>query len=97
MIFIDAIIEYPASLCGGLPNTKWCHLISDVSDVELHAFAQRIGLKREWAQLPPKSTTPHYDLTPNKRALAVSAGAIEADRRTFIDAIRRRRRVGDID
>lgn len=74
MIYVDKLIEYPASMCRGLPGRIWCHLISDTSDEELHAFAQCIGCKRSWAQLPPKASTPHYDLTPSRRALASRRG-----------------------
>lgn len=93
-IFVDKISVYPAEMCHGLPGRSWCHLVSDTSDEELHAFAASIGMKRAWAQLPPKASTPHYDLTPSRRAAAVKAGAIEADRLTFVDAIRRRRAAG---
>lgn len=89
--YVDALLDHPASLCRGLPGRRWCHLVSDESDEELHAFAARIGMRRSWAQLPPASSTPHYDLTPSRRARAVAAGAVEADRATFVAAIRRRR------
>lgn len=88
MIFVDTIQEYPASTCRGLPGKKWCHLISDESDDELHAFAARIGMKRSWFQ--PKSS-PHYDLTPTRRAKAVALGAQEVTRNDFVAALRRRR------
>lgn len=45
---------------------------------ELHAMAQRIGMKREWFQ--DHRVMPHYDLTPAKRALAVEFGAVEQNR-----------------
>lgn len=41
---------------------------------ELHTFAARIGLRREWFQDKPGH--PHYDaITPAKRRRAVAAGA----------------------
>jgi len=72
-----------------LANHGWrlgpsCHMIADTLD-ELHAMAQRIGLKREWFQ--PKST-PHYDLTASRRARAVTAGAIECGRVEFVRKLR---------
>lgn len=73
-IYVDKITTYPTSMTRGLPGRDWCHLISDESDDELHAFAEKIGMKRAWAQLPPKASTPHYDLTPSRRAAAVKAG-----------------------
>lgn len=44
---------------------------------ELHAIAEKIGLKRGWFQ--GQSTFAHYDLTASKRALAVAAGAVEIE------------------
>ena len=49
----------------------------------MHAFAERLGLRREWYQRGTHNRGPwhwylsHYDLTPNKRALAVRLGAVE--------------------
>lgn len=40
---------------------------------ELHEFAKKIGLKREWYQ---GSKFPHYDLTRGKRRLAINKGAV---------------------
>ena len=40
---------------------KFGHMISDVGVDELHSFALKIGLKREWLQDHPRH--PHYDLT----------------------------------
>lgn len=52
-----------------------CHLtIEPGGDLErLHGFAAELGLKRVWFQ--PKST-PHYDLTPGKRQMALDMGAV---------------------
>ena len=62
-----------------LKNMTWshnesCHLVAD-SIEELHEFAKQLGLKRSWFQNRP--WLPHYDLTQNKRRLAVKKGAIE--------------------
>lgn len=57
---------------------QFCHLMVEADehgqlDLEaLHKFADLIGLKRSWFQ--PRSS-PHYDLTPSKRALALRVGA----------------------
>ena len=51
MILVDGVTRYGAELTRGLPSSRWCHMVSDTSEEELHAFAARIGLKREWAQL----------------------------------------------
>lgn len=49
-----------------------CHLTAD-SDDELHAFAARLGMRREWFQ--PHPLLNHYDLTPKRRARALQLGA----------------------
>jgi hypothetical protein len=41
--------------------TDGIHLVSTVGLDELHAFADRISLKRCW--FDPRSDHPHYDLT----------------------------------
>ena len=48
------------------------HLTADTVE-ELHAFAERLGLRRAWFQ--PRSS-PHYDLSPAKRAKALVLGAV---------------------
>ena len=56
------------------------HLVSDESLEELHTFARRLGLRREWFQGEKNGhprRTPHYDLTTARMRLrAVAAGAI---------------------
>jgi hypothetical protein len=57
---------------------KWSHLTSSTDDAEeLHAFAAKIGLKREWFQprLHAKGVGCHYDISPNFRKKAAKAGA----------------------
>jgi Protein of unknown function (DUF4031) len=56
-----------------------CHMLAD-TPAELHAMADRIGVKRKWFQR--KASAPHYDICKSKRALAVAAGAVEAHRPT---------------
>jgi hypothetical protein len=57
------------------------HLQADTAD-ELHAFAQRLGLRRAWFQSKPgRPENDHYDLTQGGRALALELGAIAEDRR----------------
>jgi len=70
---------------GGL-NARWSHLIAD-SREELHAFAARLGLRREWFEDPVVNGKPrasrgsrgaenwHYDVTESKRRLALRHGA----------------------
>lgn len=60
---------------------QWCHLVADSLD-ELHRFAKSLGLKRAWFQA--HASLPHYDVTIEIRSVALSLGAIAADRRTLI-------------
>lgn len=50
----------------------WCHLVADDLN-ELHAFAAKLGLKREWFQ--NHKIQPHYDITAAKREKAIKLGA----------------------
>ena len=59
----------------------WCHLLAD-SLTELHDFADKLGLKREWFQ--DKARYPHYDITENMRLKALRIGALEADREKIV-------------
>jgi hypothetical protein len=56
------------------------HMISDSGLDELHEFARKLGLKREWFQDKDNGAFyyPHYDLTTvNARHRAEMAGAIK--------------------
>lgn len=66
------------------------HDLSKESLEELHHFAASIGLRRAWFQLGDgrildwetqkfisRRRVPHYDLSPNKRAVAIAAGAVD--------------------
>lgn len=87
-VFVDALEDWGWVMRGR--RIKSCHMFTDNPDLEeLHAFAQRMGLKREWFQ--PHRIAPHYDLTPSRRATAVTLGAIEVDRRTASGIWRARR------
>ena len=63
---------------------KMAHMLADSLD-ELHAMADRVGLKRKWFQ---NHGIPHYDLCQAKRLLAVQAGAIGIGRREVVALIR---------
>ena len=64
------------------------HLQAD-SVEELHAFAERLGLRRAWFQTRPrKPDHDHYDLTRAGPSRAIELGAIPEHWR---DATRRRR------
>ncbi len=66
---------------------RWCHLLADDID-ELHRFAAEIGLKRISYQGPPKTGTPHYDLTAYERGVALRRGAIASSRTEIVLAAR---------
>lgn len=55
-------------------TARWSHLMADADD-ELHAFAKKLGLKREWAQ---RSGTweSHPDVTDRLRTAAIRLGAV---------------------
>lgn len=75
MIYVDQIREHDNVKGYARRHGKqWCHLIADTEE-ELHAFAQRLGLKRVWAQYNRHGC--HYDMIPSKRALAIKYGAQE--------------------
>lgn len=53
---------------------RWSHLVADTRD-ELHAAAEQLGLRREWAQ--DKGRTLHYDLPEEYRLRAIELGLAE--------------------
>jgi hypothetical protein len=53
----------------------WSHLTADTKD-ELHAFAERLGLRRDWFCDEPSGAW-HYEVTASKRWDAINAGARE--------------------
>ena len=86
MVMVDQIIVWPTARP---PFDKGsCHLTTDGDLEELHAFAERIGLRRSWFQ--EHSKMPHYDLTPSRRLRALREGAVFVEARQ--QAIRRRAR-----
>ena len=66
-----------------------CHMVADTLD-ELHAMADKIGVRRQWFQ--SHASTSHYDICKSKKRLALKYGAVELDRRKFVEVIRRLRR-----
>lgn len=81
-VMVDDLIPWPqkADTAQGRryfgEGKESCHLTIDPGtpiDV-LHAFAQKIGMKRAWFQ--DSTICPHYDLTPRRRVQAIVAGAV---------------------
>lgn len=98
-IYVDALFQWgvpgkykgtraaQAERVGRKHGHMWCHMVSDqgADCEELHAFARRLGMKREWFHRN------HYDLTPTTRALALDSGAIEIDRKGIVGIWRKQR------
>ena len=63
-------------------GTLWCHLVSDASYDELHAFAALLGVPRHAFQ------GDHYDLPQDLRRAAVAAGAQQVSGRELITRLR---------
>jgi len=82
-VYVDTLMDHGWVLRGR--RVKSCHMIADTSE-ELHALAERIGMRRSWFQA--KSSVPHYDLTASRRRAAVSLGAIEVGRAEFVIKMR---------
>jgi hypothetical protein len=62
---------------------RWCHLVSDESLAELHAFAAGVGIPRRGFQ------GDHYDVPEERRDLVLAAGAVEVDSRELVRRLRR--------
>lgn len=86
MVYVDELRDYGWVLRG--KRTQGCHMAADTLS-ELHTFALRLGLKRSWYQ---SKSHPHYDLTPNKRARAVKAGAKELTNGEFVSLYKQRKK-----
>lgn len=88
-VYVDDM-RMPARV--GRIQARWSHLTAD-TDEELHAFADKLGLRRSWFQ--PSSTRPeanHYDVTDKVRDKAIRLGAVPEAMR---DGARRRRAAGE--
>jgi hypothetical protein len=72
LILVDELREYSHTR---LPFRHWCHMVSDRSFEELHAFAARLGIPRHRFQ------GDHYDLPPHLRSRALALGAREVGTR----------------
>ena len=64
------------------------HLVSDISEDDLHQFAFRIGLKREWYK---RKRLPHYNCTTdNIKNKAIIMGARFVSSKEIVDILRKR-------
>jgi hypothetical protein len=70
-VYIDDMRMYATV---GTLSARWSHLTADTKE-ELHAFAERLGMRRSWFQDKPNGLW-HYDVTDNKRKRAIAMGAL---------------------
>lgn len=82
-VYVDTLIDYGWRLGAS------CHLLADDIE-ELHVFAAKIGMKRQWFQ-EGKNNLPHYDLVASKRKIAVDFGAIEITRQELYERLKKAR------
>ncbi len=68
---VDEIKVWPHA--KGIFRKGSAHLTVYGAIEELHAFAVKISMRREWFQDHP--IAPHYDLTPRRHAMALQLGA----------------------
>lgn len=61
---------------------KWCHLVSDASLDELHAFADANGIPRQGFQ------GDHYDIPEEYRDQLIAAGAMVVESRELVARLR---------
>lgn len=87
-VYVDTEAAHGWQLRGR--NIRSCHMIADTQE-ELHAMAERIGLKRSWFQA---KSSPHYDLMPEWRRSALRHGAIWLRRPAFVAKLRELRGAG---
>jgi hypothetical protein len=83
-IMVDELQRWPTNIRCFKAGS--CHLTTDGTLDELHEFAARLGMKREWYQ--EHRIAPHYDLTAGRRAKALAMGAVFVPMR---EQVRRRR------
>ena len=61
---------------------RWCHLVSDASLDELHAFTDSLGISRRAFQ------GDHYDIPEEHRDAVVAAGAVPVESRELVRRLR---------
>jgi len=89
-VMVDELHRWPTTISCFRAGSS--HLTTDADLHELHAFAERLGLRREWFQ--PHVIAPHYDLTTPKRDLALKLGAKFVPMR---EQVRERRRLRSVE
>ena len=73
-VYVDDMYLYPMGRFGRM---KMSHMVADTIE-ELHAMADKIGVDRKWVQRADLGKGwVHYDISIDKRAKAIAAGAVE--------------------
>jgi hypothetical protein len=85
-IYVDRLRVFDPRRACGLPT---CHLATDGSLEELHAFARTIGVPS--LAFHGDAKFPHYDLRERHRALAVAHGALEVSSKELVRILTGRR------
>lgn len=92
-VYVDTLIKHDLSGKSAQVQSAFrdgaCHMFTDGSLEELHAMAERLGMKRSWFQ--DHGDLKHYDLNARRRAAAVRAGAVECDKRKTVEVMRSNR------
>jgi hypothetical protein len=84
-VYLDPMVDHGKRI--GRAGPRWCHMIADTLD-ELHKTAECATMRRSWFQADAR--VPHYDIGSDRvRQLAIEYGAIECDRSTFVNHMRR--------
>lgn len=89
-IYVDEPRGYPLDMRrrGAKRYAIWSHLWTEPgNEAALHAFAARLGLRREWFQ--DKPGFPHYDITEGKVRRAHKIGALRLALRHWLEWRRR--------
>ena len=93
VLFVDGVRAHLVRRFGGvglgMVTRETCHLASDRDVAELHDFARDVGIPR--SAYHPHAQHPHYDLTAERRVLAVAAGAVEVTSKELVRRCFRRR------
>lgn len=98
MILVDEIIQWDTPIRCFKDGS--CHLNATESLDELHEFARRLGMRRQWFQSSARLPTLyhcHYDLTPSRRLAALQLGALSVNTRIQARAARNTRDAADRD
>ena len=68
-----------------------CHMVADTRS-ELYSMANKIGVHAKWIQRAEDGhSVDHFDICLSKRALAIAYGAVELNRRQFVNFIHKKR------